>query len=162
MVSNVVLDVDTEYSFTLRVFRGGLGAYKSKVYNSFLALSKENPWTSHGVSVTSLYTPSSCRNITEVTMPPSGERSNRKGQYSCNFCRTRKLRCDRPLPCTICRSHGKTCQFEPTLAALKAHEPNMPDSMVNGLQQEQQSQQQTPHLSSKPDQVNLLAELHAL
>jgi hypothetical protein len=114
-------------------------------------------------------------------MPPSGERSNRKGQYSCNFCRTRKLRCDRPLPCTSCRSRGKTCQFEPT-PAERAHGAGTPMSM-------EQSKQDTPLLSSTSGltaeqsvaersyikgkagyktvdifagQVNLLAELHAL
>jgi hypothetical protein len=80
----------------------------------------------------------------ETTMPPSSERSNRKGQYSCNFCRTRKLRCDRPLPCTSCRSRGKTCQFEPTPTELKSRAPSTLVSMVDGgLQQEQQSQQHT-------------------
>lgn len=38
---------------------------------------------------------------------------NRKGQYSCDFCRSRKLRCDRPLPCGNCVSRGKTCGFQP-------------------------------------------------
>jgi hypothetical protein len=38
---------------------------------------------------------------------------NRKGQYSCDFCRSRKLRCDRPLPCGNCVSRGKTCNFQP-------------------------------------------------
>jgi hypothetical protein len=40
------------------------------------------------------------------------QRAGRKGYYSCDFCRARKLRCDRPLPCTNCRSRGKTCHFE--------------------------------------------------
>jgi hypothetical protein len=40
------------------------------------------------------------------------QRTARKGHYSCDFCRARKLRCDRPLPCTSCRSRGKTCHFE--------------------------------------------------
>lgn len=35
--------------------------------------------------------------------------SNRKGHYACDFCRVRKLRCDRPLPCTNCVSRRKTC-----------------------------------------------------
>ena len=32
-----------------------------------------------------------------------------KGHYSCDFCRVRKLRCSRPLPCINCVSRGKTC-----------------------------------------------------
>lgn len=38
-------------------------------------------------------------------------RPGRKGHYSCDFCRVRKLRCDRPLPCTNCVSRGKKCSF---------------------------------------------------
>jgi hypothetical protein len=47
-------------------------------------------------------------------MPGSNprQRTARKGHFSCDFCRARKLRCDRPLPCTSCRSRGKTCQFD--------------------------------------------------
>lgn len=76
-------------------------------------------------------------------MPASGERerSNRKGQYSCNFCRSRKLRCDRPLPCTSCRSRGKTCQFDPTPAVLKAQ--NLPTPASIGVTPEHQQPQQT-------------------
>lgn len=40
------------------------------------------------------------------SMPP-----HRKGHFSCDFCRSRKLRCDRPLPCTNCVSRGKKCHF---------------------------------------------------
>ncbi|KJR81438.1 uncharacterized protein SPSK_01018 [Sporothrix schenckii 1099-18] len=36
----------------------------------------------------------------------------RKGHYSCEFCRVRKLRCSRPLPCTNCVSRGKTCVMD--------------------------------------------------
>lgn len=36
-----------------------------------------------------------------------------KGHYSCDFCRSRKLRCDRPTPCTNCVSRGKDCVFGP-------------------------------------------------
>ncbi|CAK7237296.1 hypothetical protein SEUCBS140593_009911 [Sporothrix eucalyptigena] len=36
-------------------------------------------------------------------------RTARKGHYSCDFCRARKLRCSRPLPCTNCVSRGKKC-----------------------------------------------------
>lgn len=65
-------------------------------------------------------------------MPASGkrERSSRKGQYSCNFCRSRKLRCDRPLPCTSCRSRGKVCTFDPTPAALNTQDPHTPASVA--------------------------------
>jgi len=55
-------------------------------------------------------------------MPPSNmrQRSGRRGHTSCDFCRTRKLRCDRPLPCTSCKTRGKTCLFEGTSATPAA------------------------------------------
>lgn len=40
------------------------------------------------------------------------QRLGRRGHTSCDFCRTRKLRCDRPLPCTSCKTRGKTCLFQ--------------------------------------------------
>ncbi|KAM5429357.1 hypothetical protein McanMca71_002957 [Microsporum canis] len=46
-------------------------------------------------------------------MSTSSDRSRpyRKAYYSCNFCRSRKIRCDRPLPCTNCASRGRRCLF---------------------------------------------------
>ncbi|KAI4691017.1 uncharacterized protein J4E88_002494 [Alternaria novae-zelandiae] len=96
-------------------------------------------------------------------MPASGERerSNRKGQYSCNFCRSRKIRCDRPLPCTSCRSRGKTCQFDPTPAAREVQGPQTPVSIEASLTQQQPYESiQTPFSSTgKPD---MQAEIDAL
>lgn len=46
----------------------------------------------------------------KTIMPGDGRRLNRN---SCDFCRGRKLRCDRPLPCTNCVSRGKQCHFGP-------------------------------------------------
>lgn len=41
-------------------------------------------------------------------------RSTRKVQhYSCDSCRSRKLRCDRPIPCANCVSREKECLFSP-------------------------------------------------
>lgn len=47
-------------------------------------------------------------------MPASNKppRTGRKGHYSCDFCRARKLRCSRPLPCINCVSRGKKCVLE--------------------------------------------------
>jgi len=87
-----------------------------------------------------------------------GTRSSRKGLYSCDFCRLRKLRCDRPLPCTSCVSRGKKCQF-------------------GQEQQKQQASLDTPQATPQPlpspqpasaaaDQIwgsdGLLAEIQAL
>ncbi|KAI4630034.1 uncharacterized protein J4E87_003225 [Alternaria ethzedia] len=96
-------------------------------------------------------------------MPASGERerSNRKGQYSCNFCRSRKIRCDRPLPCTSCRSRGKTCQFDPTPAAREVQGPQTPVSIGASLTQQQPYESiQTPFSSTgKPDMQDEIAAL---
>ncbi|KAI4702970.1 hypothetical protein J4E81_001843 [Alternaria sp. BMP 2799] len=96
-------------------------------------------------------------------MPASGERerSNRKGQFSCNFCRSRKIRCDRPLPCTSCRSRGKTCQFDPTPAAREVQGPQTPVSIGASLTQQQPYESiQTP--SSSTGKPGMLAEIDAL
>lgn len=49
-------------------------------------------------------------------MPPTARHAQqtrpRKGHYSCEFCRVRKLRCSRPLPCINCVSRGKTCVMD--------------------------------------------------
>ncbi len=88
----------------------------------------------------------------------AAKRSHRKGHYSCDFCRSRKLRCDRPLPCANCVSRGKKCNF----------------GAAAGQQQQQQQQQaqlasspapRTPQevpQPSAPGQGGLLAEVHAL
>ncbi|CAI7567212.1 unnamed protein product [Penicillium pancosmium] len=68
---------------------------------------------------------------------PEAPRSHRKGQYSCEFCRARKLRCDRPLPCTNCVSRGKTCHFGPS-AGQRAI--TLADHQLPGKQQQQQQQ----------------------
>lgn len=81
------------------------------------------------------------------TMPsarPEAPRSHRKGQYSCEFCRARKLRCDRPLPCTNCVSRGKTCHFGPS-AGKRA--TTLADHQIPG-QPQQQQQKRLPVMAS--------------
>jgi hypothetical protein len=96
-------------------------------------------------------------------MPASAERerSNRKGQYSCNFCRSRKIRCDRPLPCTSCRSRGKKCRFDPTPTAREAQGPHTPVSVGVSLTHQQPHESlEAPSISTEnPD---ILAEIGAL
>lgn len=77
--------------------------------------------------------------------------SNRKGHYSCEFCRARKLRCSRPLPCTNCVSRGKTCRFGTTIATTVT--PNTPTIPAP---------QQQPVSTTSSDQRALLAEVQAL
>lgn len=85
---------------------------------------------------------SSCILQRLISMPsarPEAPRSHRKGQYSCEFCRARKLRCDRPLPCTNCVSRGKTCHFGP----LPGQRPStLADHQLPGQHQQQHQQQQ--------------------
>lgn len=109
---------------------------------------------------------------TEHFMPASS-RVSRKGQFSCNFCRKRKLRCDRPLPCTSCRSRGKTCEFDPTPTDTKIVHPDTTIATKHA------SQEWVPHIRSSTDaittnsaisayqispstQTDLLAQLQAL
>lgn len=62
------------------------------------------------------------------------QRPGRRKHTSCDFCRARKLRCDRPLPCTSCKTRGKKCVFEgvpATPAALSSHRgPNTPETNI--------------------------------
>ncbi|KAF2826049.1 hypothetical protein CC86DRAFT_383004 [Ophiobolus disseminans] len=101
------------------------------------------------------------------------ERASRKGQFSCNFCRARKLRCDRPLPCTSCRSRGKTCEFNPTPSTLKSQQPRTPISTGQSPQILLPQVDQSPFLkvtsppvsfpqTTAPTHVDLLAEIQAL
>ncbi|OGM48079.1 hypothetical protein ABOM_002893 [Aspergillus bombycis] len=99
---------------------------------------------------------------------PEGTRSHRKGHYSCDFCRARKLRCDRPLPCTNCVSRGKTCHFGPS-AGQHTRAPRTVISPAVPAQHQQQivsnptppSPQLPSPRPSGPDQ-GLLAEIQAL
>ncbi|KAH6959615.1 hypothetical protein BKA56DRAFT_662631, partial [Ilyonectria sp. MPI-CAGE-AT-0026] len=42
--------------------------------------------------------------------PPPNRRRDKR-QLSCNFCRHRKLKCDRRRPCAACTARGLTCSF---------------------------------------------------
>lgn len=79
-------------------------------------------------------------------MPPSRQVQQirpRKGHYSCEFCRVRKLRCSRPLPCINCVSRGKTCVMDvegpvvedrqPTPSSRPLSPPNQPSGTSNEL-----------------------------
>lgn len=93
--------------------------------------------------------------------PRDGARSHRKGQYSCNFCRSRKLRCDRPLPCTNCASRGNSCLFEPIVGEEQCRQQRRQQ------QRQQVSNVNTPESLPQPvatitDRDGLLAEIQAL
>ncbi|KAH8701278.1 hypothetical protein GQ44DRAFT_717885 [Phaeosphaeriaceae sp. PMI808] len=64
------------------------------------------------------------------------QRSGRRGHTSCDFCRTRKLRCDRPLPCTSCKTRGKTCIFEQTPTPGLTPNPPLPAAPASSPPQE--------------------------
>jgi hypothetical protein len=101
------------------------------------------------------------------------KRAPRKGQFSCTFCRTRKLRCDRPLPCTSCRSRGKTCEFDPAATAPGIQHTSQSERTKQRDRQKPlpvhhsptstATSQSVPSLPTHvPDEANLLAEIHAL
>ncbi|KAH7067253.1 hypothetical protein BKA63DRAFT_114709 [Paraphoma chrysanthemicola] len=101
-------------------------------------------------------------------MPASvKQRPGRKGQFSCNFCRTRKLRCDRPLPCTSCKSRGRTCQFEPIPSTLEHRQTTAPTLAEVIPQQQGHIATTTLPIGSytkplTPTQHDLLTEVQAL
>ncbi|KAH8662619.1 hypothetical protein BX600DRAFT_437991 [Xylariales sp. PMI_506] len=103
-------------------------------------------------------------------MPASGEgvRSNRKGQYACDFCRTRKLRCDRPLPCTSCVSRGKDCRFGLAADQNSRPPPSNPDCAPTAPQQQPEQASRTHAATHRApqsaalDQAGLLDEIQAL
>jgi len=76
-----------------------------------------------------------CTHDTTMSASSTRQRPGRRGHTSCDFCRTRKLRCDRPLPCTSCKTRGKTCLFEgapATPAGSSAHRGrNIPASAAS-------------------------------
>jgi hypothetical protein len=91
-----------------------------------------------------------------------GARPHRKGQYSCDFCRSRKLRCDRPLPCTNCVSRGKRCQLGPATGQQQPHRQQQ-------QQQQEEEQDSTAILPALPSprpaaaaQDGLLVEIQGL
>ena len=99
-------------------------------------------------------------------------RSNRKGHYSCDFCRVRKLRCDRPLPCTNCVSRGKKCSFVPGAGQAQGqghghgHGQHTNAPPISGVQliSEPDSEQTTVNTTPKPlvSHVAPLASTHTV
>ncbi|KAK2882507.1 hypothetical protein FQN49_000273 [Arthroderma sp. PD_2] len=85
-------------------------------------------------------------------MPASNDRTrpHRKVYYSCNFCRSRKIRCDRPLPCTNCKSRGKRCLF-----GSEDVEQQQPEHL-------QQQASHPPPTAATADQGGLLVEIRNL
>lgn len=61
---------------------------------------------------------SAAANTTSTTTPTKRARRPRAIQ-ACNFCRTKKYRCDGNLPCVHCRKHGLDCVFRKP----EAHDP---------------------------------------
>lgn len=73
---------------------------------------------------------------------------------SCNFCRARKILCNRQLPCTSCSSRGIVCQFSSSTPSKRKRPPASPQPTslpADALQQHQPGSQQ-----------DLLAEIQAL
>jgi hypothetical protein len=85
-----------------------------------------------------------CNSNSMPSARPKAPRSHRKGQYSCEFCRARKLRCDRPLPCTNCVSRGKTCHFG---LSADTRATTLADHQIP-VQQQQQQHEQMPVTAS--------------
>lgn len=99
--------------------------------------------------------------------------SRRNGHASCDFCKIRKLRCDRPLPCTSCKSRGKTCVFKgipgqekPISDTLGSHSTPLPTGPLPRVEQTP-TQASSASLSlgasvPQPAQADLVDDIHAL
>ncbi|KAK5653698.1 hypothetical protein OQA88_8729 [Cercophora sp. LCS_1] len=109
------------------------------------------------MSTTSLKTKQNLMQTLDKRKMPSsrqGTHPTRKVHYSCDFCRSRKLRCDRPLPCANCVSRGKDCRFGPAIRQ---------SARSRQLQQQEETPPQ-PSASTQAglDQAGLLAEIRSL
>jgi hypothetical protein len=93
-------------------------------------------------------------------MSAAGEpkRVSRKGHYSCDFCRARKLRCNRPLPCNNCVSRGKKCDF----AIPSRQNGSPPGFAAETARPAPQEAAQTSAGGADSAQRALLAEIQAL
>ncbi|KFY16655.1 hypothetical protein V492_01183 [Pseudogymnoascus sp. VKM F-4246] len=85
---------------------------------------------------TTLYT------VMEETKPSRRIRCPRQDPVSCQFCRSKKLKCDRQHPCSNCSARGVTCQ------PVVRHKPQTP-----------RGDQQQPPI---PENVAILARLKKL
>lgn len=64
------------------------------------------------------------RSATSSEAPePDTTRRRRQPQISCNFCRSKKLKCDRAQPCFNCRSRGIPCDGQPQSQAQSQSQP---------------------------------------
>lgn len=99
-----------------------------------------------------------------------GTRSGNRVNYSCDQCRSRKLRCDRPVPCANCVSRGIECVFSPsTVVTRRRRTRGLAAAKDNGSSTE--GAPATPPVppspslvrhAAAPDQTDLLAEIQAL
>ncbi|OAA63485.1 Zn(2)-C6 fungal-type DNA-binding domain protein [Niveomyces insectorum RCEF 264] len=71
-------------------------------------------------------------------------RTSRRGHYSCEFCRARKLRCSRPIPCTNCVARGKKCVLVDTDVRVEPVKPSTIVAVAEHQQPHQQQPQQPP------------------
>ncbi|KAF3390998.1 hypothetical protein DPV78_011151 [Talaromyces pinophilus] len=82
-------------------------------------------------------------------LPHQRDRRREKQQLSCNFCRSRKIRCDRQLPCKTCVSKdiALSCTYTPGLLQKNpvvsvGDRIQQLEALVRSLMQQRQQQQQ--------------------
>lgn len=65
-----------------------------------------------------------------AALEPDTTRRRRQPQISCNFCRSKKLKCDRAQPCFNCRSRGLVCDGQPAIASSSSSSSPRDDTDV--------------------------------
>ncbi|KAI1418331.1 hypothetical protein F5Y13DRAFT_148997 [Hypoxylon sp. FL1857] len=95
--------------------------------------------------------PLSCPDVAESVR--QRDRRREKPQLSCNFCRRRKVRCDRQLPCNTCVNKGLAVACTYTAGPQRKGMTGVGEriqeleALVRSLSQQQQQSQHTPAVS---------------
>lgn len=67
----------------------------------------------------------------DTSGPGEGTRRRRQPQISCNFCRSKKLKCDRGQPCSNCTARGIPCDGQSLPAVSRSLGPRQVRSLFN-------------------------------
>ena len=66
-------------------------------------------------------------------MPPERTSRPRQDPVSCQFCRTKKLKCNRDQPCQNCLARGIECERKGSLPAARSQHAHVPADNTNIL-----------------------------
>ncbi|KAL5608703.1 hypothetical protein FOVSG1_003384 [Fusarium oxysporum f. sp. vasinfectum] len=97
---------------------------------------------------TDLCSTHSAADLSTPTARPPPHRRRDKKQLSCEFCRKRKLKCDRKQPCSACASRNLSCSFPSARAPRLVSRPSPATQIA-----------QKPSLSVLEDKVRSLEQM---